>query len=186
MNNTKFRVGIEGTIFAALAIVLSFIPTKIGPSITISLGTIPMILFVLRRGAKAGVMAGFLWGILHFLVGTAYILSPIQGFIEYVIAYAFIGVGGLFASSLKKAVKQKEKTKVIRYVLLGSVFGTLARFFWHFVAGYFFWGQYAPKGMGALLYSFITNGLSGLLTAAITGFVLVLLTNTTPRLFRLE
>ena len=186
MKNTKFRVGIEGTIFAALAIVLSFIPTKIGPSITISLGTIPMVLFVLRRGTKAGAMAGFLWGILHFLVGTAYILSPLQGFIEYVIAYTFIGAGGLFTSLLQKAIKQKENTKIIRYVLLGSVFGIFARFFWHFVAGYFFWGQYAPKGVGALLYSFATNGLSGLLTAAITGFILVLLTQTTPRLFTLE
>ncbi len=50
----KNRVWVEGTIVAALAMVLSLIPIQIGSSFSISLGQIPLTLFALRRGTKAG------------------------------------------------------------------------------------------------------------------------------------
>jgi len=33
------------------------------------------------RGLVPGFFASFLWGVLHILIGTAYILTPLQGFI---------------------------------------------------------------------------------------------------------
>ncbi len=87
MGNISLRVWIEGTIVAALAIVLSMIPSNIGTGFTISLGMIPLVLYSLRRGTVAGLAAGFLWGILHYLTGNVAILSLIQGFIEYFIAF---------------------------------------------------------------------------------------------------
>ena len=53
----KYKVWIEGTLVAALAMVLSFIPLQIGSSFEISLGQIPLTLFALRRGWKAGILS---------------------------------------------------------------------------------------------------------------------------------
>ena len=79
----KYKVWIEGTLVAALAMVLSFIPLQIGSSFEISLGQIPLTLFALRRGWKAGILSGFIWGILHFPTGQVYyssirLLLPLQ------------------------------------------------------------------------------------------------------------
>ncbi|WP_034550544.1 energy-coupled thiamine transporter ThiT [Carnobacterium funditum] len=183
MENISLRVWIEGTIVAALAIVLSFIPTNIGTGFTISLGMIPLVLYSLRRGTIAGLAAGFLWGILHYLIGNVAILSLIQGFIEYFIAFMFAGMAGLFSNSVHLAIKNKKPIKLMYYIVIGAITGTIARFFWHFIAGYYFWGSYAPEGMSAVWYSFIANGSSALATIIVTAIVLVLLSKTNPYLF---
>lgn len=183
MRNKKFGVWIEGTIIAALAIILSLIPTNIGPSFTVSLGMVPLMLYAFRRGFIPAVYAGFLWGILHFVIGNAYILSPLQGFIEYFIAFAFAGFGGLFATKIQSISQTDNPVKLNLYIVLGTFFGTMARFFWHFVAGYYFWGSYAPEGTGALLYSFITQILSGVITAIVVSILLIVIKKTAPKLF---
>lgn len=184
MGNKNFSVWIEGTIIAALAIVLSLIPTNIGPSFTVSLGAIPLTLYAFRRGFVPAVYAGFLWGILHFVIGNAYILSPLQGFIEYFVAFAFAGAAGLFASSIQTALQKNSPFKMNVLIVAGTFVGTLARFFWHFVAGYFYWGSYAPEGMSAFWYAFVTQILSGVLTALFASVVLVILYKTTPQLYK--
>lgn len=183
MRNKKFGVWIEGTIIAALAIVLSLIPTNIGPSFTVSLGMVPLTLYAFRRGFVPAVYAGFLWGILHFVIGNAYILSPLQGFIEYFIAFAFAGFGGLFAAKIHSLSQTDQTVKLNLYIVLGTFSGTMARFFWHFVAGYYFWGSYAPEGMSALLYSFVTQILSGVITAVVVSILLIAIKKTAPQLF---
>ena len=53
---------IEGTILAALATALSFVPLEIGPSFTITVGQPVLVLYALRRGVGPGIVASFLWG----------------------------------------------------------------------------------------------------------------------------
>lgn len=183
LRNDRLRVWIEGTIFAALAIVLSLIPTNIGTGFTISLGMIPLTLFAFRRGFAAGTAAGFLWGILHFLIGNASILHPLQGFIEYFVAFAFVGFAGVVRKPLQLAFKESNQFKQYQFILIGTIIGTVARFFWHFIAGYYFWGSYAPKGMNPIWYSFIANGGSALATGIATSVVLFIMAKTTPTLF---
>lgn len=183
MENISLRVWIEGTIVAALAIVLSMIPSNIGTGFTISLGMIPLVLYSLRRGTIAGLAAGFLWGVLHYLTGNVAILSLLQGFIEYFIAFMFAGMAGLFANSVHLAIKNKTPIKLMFFIIIGVISGTIARFFWHFVAGYYFWGSYAPEGMNPIWYSFIANGSSALATMTVTAIVLILLSKTNPNLF---
>lgn len=72
---SKTRVWVEGTILAALAMVLSFIPLKIGVSFSISLGQIALTVFAARRGLKPGLLAGLIWGLLHFPLGNVYYLT---------------------------------------------------------------------------------------------------------------
>ena len=174
----KNRVWVEGTIVAALAMVLSLIPIQIGSSFSISLGQIPLTLFALRRGAKAGMLAGFIWGILHFPLGQVYYLSVVQVLIEYPIAYTFAGAAGLMASNVQKSYADGNTKQIRKNIVFGAL-----RYFWHFIAGVVFWGAYALWGMNPWLFSFVMNGASGLSTAIVTMIVLLGIQQTIPSLF---
>ena len=109
--NKKTEILLEGTIMAALAMVLHFVPLNIGSSFTISLGQIPLTLFALRRGTKPALFAGLLWGMLYFVTGTAYILTPVQALIEYPIAFTFAGFAGLYHEPLMQAMHDHKDAK---------------------------------------------------------------------------
>lgn len=145
MNNDRLRVWIEGTIFAALAIVLSMIPTNIGTGFTVSLGMIPLTLFAFRHGFLAASAAGFLWGILHFLMGTASILHPLQGFIEYFIAFAFVGFAGVVKRPLLSAFENNNRVKQYQFIVIGTIIGTIARFFLAFRCRLLFLGKLCSR-----------------------------------------
>lgn len=169
------KIWVEGTVMAALGIVLSFIPLSIGSSFTISLGQIPIIIFALRRGVKPGLLAGLVWGLLHFLTGQAQILTVSQAIIEYPIADLFLGLAGLYAVNFQQALRANQVTKMLVVLIQAVLVGTFARFFWHFVAGWIFWGAYAMWGLQPWLFSLVMNGISGLATAVVTAVVAILL-----------
>ncbi|MGX7204850.1 energy-coupled thiamine transporter ThiT [Enterococcus pingfangensis] len=179
----KTRILVEGTIVAALSLVLSFIPTTIGSSFTISLGMIPMTLFALRRGLKPALMSAFIWGILHFPASQVVYLSVIQVLIEYPIAFVFAGFAGLYAKKVQQALVDQDVRTARKNIILGSFVGTGARFFWHFIAGVIFWGSYALWGMNPWLFSLVMNGVSGLATAIVTAIVAVLVAEKAPQLY---
>ena len=179
----KYSVWIEGTIVAALALVLSLIPLQIGSSFSISLGQIPLTLFALRRGWKAGLLSGFIWGILHFPTGQVYYLSVIQVLIEYPIAFTFAGFAGLFSKRMQKNVIEENTRGMTTTIVLGTIVGVGARYFWHFIAGVVFWGSYALWGMNPWIFSFVMNGASGLATGVVTIVVLIGIERTMPTLF---
>lgn len=179
----KSSVWIEGTIVAALALVLSLIPLQIGSSFSISLGQIPLTLFALRRGWKAGLLSGFIWGILHFPTGQVYYLSVIQVLIEYPIAFTFAGFAGLFSKRMQKNVIEGNTRGMTTTIVLGTIVGVGARYFWHFIAGVVFWGSYALWGMNPWIFSFVMNGASGLATGVVTIVVLIGIERTMPTLF---
>lgn len=180
---SKTRIMIEGTIVAALAFMLSLIPTTIGSSFTISLGMIPMTLFALRRGVKPALLSAFIWGILHFPAGDVYFLSVVQVLIEYPIAFTFAGFAGLYAKKVQQALMDQDLSSARKNIVYGALVGTGVRFFWHFVAGVVFWGSYALWGMNPWIFSFVMNGASGLATAIITAIVAVLILEKVPQLY---
>lgn len=181
--SNNLNIWIEGTIMAALATVLSFIPFQIGPSFSITVGAPVMVLYCLRRGFVPGVVASFLWGVLHILVGTADILTPFQGFLEYFVAFGFTGFAGLWAKPTREAIENHDSKRAILLITVASVVGTVARYFWHTIAGYYFWGQYAPEGMNAWIYSLLMNGASAFSTGLFTIIILVIISQSTSRLF---
>lgn len=183
MQNKKLLIYLEGTLFAAMAMVLSFIPTGIGSSFSVSLGMIPLVFYSIRRGFLPGVFAGFLWGILHFVTGSVYMLNVYQVVIEYTITYASIGFAGLYSAKINQTIKANDSKKTIFYLFLATMIGTLARYFWHFIAGWIFWGSYALWGMNAMVFSLVMNGLSFFATALVAAVVLILLFKNTPLLF---
>lgn len=168
---------VESAVFAAIAIVLSLLPTNLGASFTVSLGMIPLTIISLRGGLKVGLLTGFLWGVLHFVTGDVFFLGPVQVIIEYIVAFTFGGLAGYFAYNFKAA--RRVEVKIAQAAFLG----TAARFFWHFVAGYIYWGQYAPVGWSPLWFSLIMNGISALMTALVTTIVTLLIYRQRPQIF---
>ncbi|MDN3200218.1 energy-coupled thiamine transporter ThiT [Enterococcus faecalis] len=57
------RIWVEGTVVAAMAMALSFLPIEFANSgLDLSLGMVPLVLYSFRRGLLPGVAAGFVWG----------------------------------------------------------------------------------------------------------------------------
>ncbi|APZ48490.1 energy-coupled thiamine transporter ThiT [Jeotgalibaca sp. PTS2502] len=179
----NLNIWIEGTIMAALATALSFVPLDIGPSFSITVGQPVLILYSLRRGLGPGFVASFLWGVLHIFVGNADILTPLQGFIEYFIAFGFSGLAGLWSTQTKEAIAAKNWGMSTMYITIATLVGVIGRYFWHTIAGYYFWGQYAPEDWSPWFYSIVLNGASALATGLFTIVVLLVVYRTTPQLY---
>lgn len=179
----NLNIWIEGTIMAALATALSFIPLEIGPSFTITVGQPVLILYALRRGFVPGMVASFLWGIMHIFVANADILTPLQGFIEYFVAFGFSGLAGLWSVKTKNSIEASDAFHARLYITLASIIGTFGRFFWHTIAGYYFWGQYAPEGWSPWFYSIVMNGASAIATTLFTVITLLIISRTSPSLY---
>src|SRR4030042_3770098 len=96
----KVRILAEATVFIALTIVLKDVLPPIyrlpqGGSVTIA-GLVPLLWFALRRGLKYGVFAGFMYGLIHAVLPGAYIIHPVQGLLDYPLAFAALGLAGAF------------------------------------------------------------------------------------------
>ncbi len=183
---SKTVVWVEGTIIAALAMGLSFIPIQTGnASFDLSLGLVPLVLYGYRRGLLPAMLSGFVWGLLNIVLGSAMknFVSVPQIIFEYPFAFAFGGMGGLLSSKVQASLVNSQKGQTLRLIVLGSILATFSRWFWHFWAGVFVWGAYAPEGMNPYLYSLVANGASFLANAVYVSVVMVLLYNIAPRLF---
>jgi thiamine transporter len=175
--STKHNIQLiaEIAIIAALSMALSFVPLQVG-WFEISLGTTLIILIAIRHGTGVGVLAGLIWGLLHFALGKVYFLSVSQVIIEYAIAFAFTGLAGIVQ-------KPFAKTQQARFLVLSVIIGAFAKYFWHFIAGVIFWSDYAWKGWGAISYSLVINGVSGVLTGIVAMIILFSVKKAYPNLF---
>ncbi|MGE8203474.1 energy-coupled thiamine transporter ThiT [Heyndrickxia sp. NPDC080065] len=187
MKNFRLVVLIEIALCAAFAMLLDFIPSiKLSPAISISFKMVPIFIVAFRWGVKAGFVSGLLWGLLKVVTGDAAggILTPLQGFIEYFIAFAFIGIAGFFQPLIQSSIQEGSRRKAVFWAAIGVFFGSLARYFWHFLAGFIFWGKYAPKGQSAVLYSFIANGTSMIGSFILCAIILGILISMAPILVK--
>ena len=191
MRNAKLIIMIEGAIIAGVCVALSYIPLNTAnAAFDISLGLIPLGVFALRRGAPAGLAAGLVWGVLLIVFGKAYILTIPQVLLEYPVAFAFGGLGGLFSGRLKRLLEARGHMAVSAHIFVTVVFAgivsAVARWFFHFWAGVIFWGSYAPPGTSPYLYSFVMNGASALANAAVLAVLLSVIVRTAPRVFKIS
>lgn len=190
MRNTNLQAMIESAILAAFALVIDILPLsiKLPTGGSISFAMIPIFIIVYRWGFKMAFLGGLIWGLLQIVVGDAIIVTPIQVLIEYFVAFAFIGFAGVFYRPIQKALlttnENNEGKKVIGYIIVATFVGSFARYFCHFIAGIIFWGQYAPKGQSAVLYSLIVNGSVMIGSYILCTILLIFLFLTSPRLFK--
>lgn len=183
MRNLRLLVMIEVAFFAAFAFILDILPSiKISPAISISFAMVPIFILAFRRGVVAGLLSGFLWGLLQVVFGDAVYLTPVQFMLEYFIAFAFVGFGGLFYAIIQKSFQNGHKKAALAWIVLATLVGSLARYFWHFIAGVVFWGKYAPEGMSPVIYSLIVNGTTMLGAFVLCSVVLVAVLASAPRI----
>ncbi|MDM8100547.1 energy-coupled thiamine transporter ThiT [Oceanobacillus oncorhynchi] len=173
-NKTLFLV--EVAIFTALALLLDILPLgfKLWPQGgSVSFAMIPVFIVAFRWGLKGGLLSGFLWGILQVATGTAYILHPVQGIIEYGLAFTVVGLAGVFSKQVIESMKNKRVKKSFVYISVGVFLGSAARFICHYIAGMVFFGS-AVEGQPAWLYSLIYNS-SYMVPSFILSLVIVFL-----------
>ena len=132
-------------VFSAMCIALASITSMIkvfefptGGSITLA-STLFAVLPGFFFGPVVGIVAGFAHGILQFFLGP-YILTPVQVFIDYGLAFAAFGLSGFFASK--------------KY---GLHLGYIAACVFAFLSGWIFFGEYAWEGWNAAAYSAVYN-----------------------------
>lgn len=131
--------------YGALAIAISFVLSYIrimklpfGGSITPA-SMLPIFVFAYIAGPRAGMAAGLCYGMLQFLQ-DAYLVHWAQFLLDYPIAFAMLGLAGLF----------REKP------FLGALTGSASRLFCHFVSGVVFFASYAGD-QNVFIYSFLYN-----------------------------
>ncbi|MFD2628192.1 energy-coupled thiamine transporter ThiT [Oceanobacillus kapialis] len=175
MNRKRTLFLVEVAIFAAFALLLDIIPFlsfKIwAQGGSISFAMIPIFIVAFRWGIKGGLLAGLLWGILQIAVGTAYVLFPIQGFLDYAVAFTVLGFAGVFAGKVQRNIKKGNTKKYLGYIVAGVFLGSVLRFAAHYVAGVTFF-ESAIDGQPVWLYSLLYNG-SYMLPAFVLSAVLV-------------
>jgi len=131
----------ETSVVVALSFILKDIlppiyPLPQGGSITIA-GLVPLIWFALRRGLRYGLFSGFIYGLVHMAL-RGYVIHPVQGLLDYPLAFAALGLAGLFK----------------RYPLIGVGVGITGRFIASFLAGVFFFTSPTPEGaVASALYN---------------------------------
>jgi thiamine transporter len=143
-NFGKTRALVEGALCVALSVVFSgfkLFSMPQGGSVTMEMA--PILYFSYKYGYKWGVPAGAMSGLLQMLFG-GYVAHPVQAVLDYPIAFACIGVGGVFGGSGKGAAA-------------GAVLAAIARLACHVLSGAVFFAAYAPEGQNVWIYSLIYN-----------------------------
>ena len=103
-NSDKKKLTTRQLVFCAVAIALAFITSYLkifklpwGGSVTLC-SMLFIVLIANWYGVGTGIMAGFAYGILQF-IQEPYILSFFQVCCDYILAFAALGLAGLFAKS---------------------------------------------------------------------------------------
>ncbi|MFU0800425.1 MAG: energy-coupled thiamine transporter ThiT [Xylanivirga thermophila] len=138
---------VEGGVMIALAQILSYIKlfeAPYGGSVTAG-SMVPIIIFAIRWGAKDGLMAGVIYGILQFLLGPKWSFHPVSIICDYPLAYGFLALAGLFGNKTNK-------------IYLGTFLGILGRFVSHVISGVVVFKSTLPEGHHPLIGSMLYNG----------------------------
>lgn len=162
MRNTKVQILTEGAVMVALATVLSFISIiqlPWGGTVTL-LSMLPIAIFSIRRGLKAGFTASFLYALIQFAQGAmkglfGWGLTPGMLtaciFLDYIVPFTMLGIAGIF------------RKKNFPGWISGITLAILLRFLCHFLSGVVIWKSVGKLWTGfstdnVYLYSFLYNG----------------------------
>jgi len=146
--------------FVALATALSYIKVfslPQGGSVTAG-SMVPILWLALRRGAKVGLIAAAVYGLVQLAV-EPFIYHPAQVLLDYPIAFGMLGLAGFFQNR----------------PFVGVNVGIWGRLLAHFISGVIFFGSYAPEGMSPVVYSAFYNGSYILPELAISIYIVYLL-----------
>ncbi len=191
MSKATTRMLVESAIMIAIATVLSLIKIDLpfGGGVTI-VSMLPIILTSHRWGWKWGLVTGFVYGVIQLLfgldnVGYATTFATAVGVIalDYVVAYTFVGLSGIFDTVFGKTRKA---------LFVGILVSLLLRFACHYVTGVWIWGGWMPESFMNMtmtspwIYSLLYNGWYMLAEIVITEVVAMLIYEPLKKYFRGE
>ena len=159
-----------GAVCISLSFALSYVSIlkmPQGGTITIA-SLLPLMIYSVIFGIKKGVFTGMIYGLLQAFQDP-YILHPAQFLLDYPVAFACIGLAGLFTTL--GVLKDYPRVQF----LLGAIVAGSARFLMHFLSGIFAFGAFAPEGVHVAIYSLSYQTAYILPDLAICIFVGVLL-----------
>lgn len=111
-------------------------------------------------GPAAGIMTGLAYGILQVVIDP-YLVTPMQVMVDYIFAFAGMGICGFFSDKKFGLAK-------------GYIAGVLARYVFAVISGAVFFGEYAWEGWDPLPYSLAYNATYIFAEAGITFIILLL------------
>lgn len=147
----------KSIVYAAISVALSFALSYVrffklpqGGSITL-VSVLPLMLYSYMFGIKKGVLAGFIYGILQ-AIQDPWIIHPVQFLLDYPIAFAMIGLSGLFKKYMKKY-------PVVAFIAGGILAGAL-RYASHVISGIYAFSSFAGEGYSAVAWGFLYNSFA--------------------------
>ena len=143
---------VEGALLVALAQILSYLKLwELPQGGSVTIGMLPIFLYCARWGFGPGMLASFAYALLQLLLDGAYAWGWQSMIGDYILAFAVLGVAGLFA-------------KMKGGFFLGTIAGCIARFLVHWIVGATIWGEYMPEEFFGMtmtspwFYSVLYNG----------------------------
>ena len=162
-SHQKVRMLTEGAVCIALAEILSFIPLyKMPWGGSVDLAMLPIILYCVRWGFGAGMVASFA----HAVLQTLFEGGIAIGWQSIIGAYTVLGLAGLFKGKF----------------FIAAIVACVARFLVHYVVGATIWAEYMPETFFKMtmttpwVYSALYNGaymLPDMLVILVVGAVLL-------------
>ena len=157
MKKLDARTIVMIAMFVAIAFVLNSIKIISMPydgSVSLC-SMMPIMLLAALLGNKAGLLGGFVLGLLSMIDGV-YFIHPVQFLLDYILPYTLLGVAGIWG--------WQNKAKLC----MGAVIAVLLSVSCNILSGGIYFGAYAPEGMNpwvySIVYNMMTNGLEGLLS----------------------
>ena len=127
-----------------------------GGSVTL-FGTLPIIALGYILGTRWGLLGGAVTGLLNLIFG-GYVIHPVQMILDYVIAFAVMGLSGLVRDRKNGLTK-------------GYLLGVFCRYICAVLSGVIFFGEYAPENFNAVTWSLWYNitylAVEGLMTVIV-------------------
>lgn len=175
MGSNSWKGWVEVIVAAVLALLLSFITLSVG-DYRIVLTVLPLVFISLRRGLLQGLFAGALTGIIIYILNYNS-EDMLQNVVLHFGPVAFVGISGFFAKFTQRTLNNKRFPNAALNIVTGSFFGTLLYFVWNFIGSV----SFDPAGVNDTGYYLRIDGVSWLLTFAVTAIVLLILAKVAPK-----
>jgi len=167
--STSKKISSKQLVYCGVAMALAFVTSYLklfslpfGGSVTL-FSMLFICLIGYWYGPKIGILTGLAYGILQFLQ-EPYVLTLFQVFCDYILAFAALGLSGLFYKSKNGLLK-------------GYILGVFVRGAFHSLAAYLYWMEYMPDNFPKALtqlYPIIYN-YSYLIAEAVLTVIVIML-----------
>lgn len=159
MGHDRTRLLVEIALSTALAAVLGITlrAFRMPAGGSVSLEMLPIVVLALRRGTRAGVVAGALYGLLNYTFDPFFVHWS-QVLLDYPVAHGLVGLAGLLRPLWRRVSSGSGAKWAGWYVAMpATLLGATARLSAAWLSGVLFFASSTPAGQAAWQYSLIYN-----------------------------